>query len=75
VAWAERILQQVDGVFQPTIGTLLIKSNQDLVHLRTIGRLLECQSRIPAMPIRISSFRVARNGETTHPKRIVIALR
>jgi hypothetical protein len=27
--WAERILQHVDGVFQPTIGTLLIRSNQD----------------------------------------------
>ena len=44
VAWAERILQHVDGVFQPTIGTLLISSNQDLMHLRTISRLLECQS-------------------------------
>jgi hypothetical protein len=33
-------------VFEPTIGTLLIKSNQDLVHLRTISRLLECQFQL-----------------------------
>jgi hypothetical protein len=44
VWWAERILQPVDGAFQPTIGTLLIRSNQDLMHLRAISRVLECHS-------------------------------
>jgi hypothetical protein len=57
VVWAERILQHIDGVFQPTIGTLLIRSNQELMHLRTISRLLERQSNSPPTPISASAFR------------------
>ena len=44
-ALAERIVQHIDGVFQPTIGTPLIRSNRNLMDLRTISRLLECQSK------------------------------
>jgi hypothetical protein len=60
VAWAERTLQHIDGVFQPTIGTPLIRSNQDLMHLRTISWLLECQSDLTGQRCRDSQA-LARN--------------